>query len=66
MSGMDGFSGIDGLRGMDGFIRATTLAAWPAGVSRLADCLPTTLAGATHAEAETRSGHRGHLPPART
>ena len=66
MSGMDGFSGIDGLRGMDGFIRATTLAAWPAGVSRLADCLPTTLAAATHAEAETGSGQREHAPPAST
>jgi len=66
MNGMGGFSGIDGFRGMDGFIRATTLAARPAGVSRLADCLLTTLATATHAEAETRSGHREHDPQAST
>ena len=66
MNGMGGFSGIDGFRGMDRFIRATTLAASPAGVSRLADCLPTTLAAANQAEAETRSGQRAHTPPAST
>lgn len=66
MSGMDGFSWIGGFRGMDGFIRAITLAG-PARCCPTTRGLPTTtLAAATHAEAETRSGHREHHPPAST
>jgi hypothetical protein len=66
MSGMDGFSRIDGFRGMDGFIWAITLAG-PVRCCPTTRGLPiTTLATATHAEAETRSGHRGDHPPAST
>lgn len=66
MSGMDGFSWIEGFRGMDGFIRAITLAG-PGHCCPTTRGLPaTTLAAATRAEAETRSGDREHTPSAST
>ena len=65
MSGMDGFSGIDGFSGMDGFMGVTLAAQTDASATTRRSPYHHS-DGATSAQAETRSGHRGHHPPAST